>query len=218
MKVLLLFIPLLCAVGQQSQSPPKKDSLAPLPTAQEQIKALSQEVKALGEEVRRLKVANETIMSAVSNINSSLRDIMPLENDAAELDPSGTGYQAVATSEGRFFLSVEKTEPYLDGQRVYLKIGNPSLVTFNGCRAEVRWNTRPPKRAKQPENWTILAQELDALDSWEKKARSQEFDLTTSLLPGAWTAVNFVLPETESSQLGYLKVKLTVNRAVFLGR
>ena len=41
--------------------------------------------------------------------------------------------------------------------------------------------------------------------------------MTSLLSPGKWTSVDVVLPETTPAQLGYLRIKLSVDDVVFLG-
>ena len=84
-----------------------------------------------------------------NELAADYRALMPLEEDYTDLDPAAKGYGVIATNKGRFFIAVEKVETYLDGQRVFLRIGNPSSAAFGGCKLDVTWNSRGPSISSQ---------------------------------------------------------------------
>jgi hypothetical protein len=222
MRRLIAFV--IASVPVMAQAPTvERKAPPPPPTAQQQIKAIAQEIKDLKMEVAELKFRIEMLTDTLRMASNTVGDIVPLELEYADLDPSGNGYGVIATDRGRFFISVEKIEPYLDGQRVHLTVGNPSLVVFNGCILTVTWNERMPKSKLSDLNASstfeqrsaALQEQMGTMRAWEAKHRKQEFSLTTVLSPGRWTPIDVVLPNTTASQVGYLQVRLKVDRMSF---
>ena len=58
----------------------------------------------------------------------------------AELDPTSTGYAKADSNTGFFLVSCKKVEPYLNGHRVALAIGNPMGIRFNRFDVSPRRN------------------------------------------------------------------------------
>lgn len=58
----------------------------------------------------------------------------------AVFDPvSGQGYVAMDAGVGKLMVSIEDIEPYADGVKVRLAVGNPNAVTLNGLRGEATY-------------------------------------------------------------------------------
>lgn len=62
----------------------------------------------------------------------------------ATLDPDSKGYSYVSTDKGVFLFTVDGAEPFLDGHKIILRIGNPMNMTFSGFKLKVRYGKRPP--------------------------------------------------------------------------
>jgi hypothetical protein len=59
--------------------------------------------------------------------------------DFAMIAPSESGFQVVRHSTGLFFLSVERWEPYANGYRLHMKIGNPMAADYSNVTVSVEW-------------------------------------------------------------------------------
>jgi outer membrane murein-binding lipoprotein Lpp len=72
----------------------------------------------------------------------------------AELDTSHGAYAPIDNlgGVGTFFIAFEDAQPYLDGYKVRLKIGNPSTATYEGFQLHLTWG-----RAEVPEPIAIAA-------------------------------------------------------------
>jgi hypothetical protein len=86
------------------------------------------------------------------------------------------------------FVAIESVEPYLDGFKLNVKLGNPNYATIYGCVLKIG----PAKTDKSP-----------------KKAVS--VNLSETLRAGSWTYADFVLPGTTPAQLKNLEISISVS-------
>ena len=77
------------------------------------------------------------------------------------------GFQRLDTELGPFLVSVEGIIPYLNGHKLSLNIGNPSMSEFNGFTLKAKWGeTFKPKGEVTYADWE------ESLKSKEEKFRS----------------------------------------------
>src|SRR2546426_9185192 len=67
-----------------------------------------------------------------------------LEPKKAVVDATSKGYTFLESSVGILVVSCDGAQPYLDGYKVSLEVGNPLNVTFAGFRLKVRSGKAPP--------------------------------------------------------------------------
>jgi outer membrane murein-binding lipoprotein Lpp len=118
----------------------------------ERVDALTNEVHALRERTAELKLDQDNEQWLLTNqIDNVWVTLTPLDTDVrilkgnihrtVFLDATAKGFERIDTDTGSFFISVEDVQPYLDGYKLRLKIGNPSSATFNavlpGCPVPV---------------------------------------------------------------------------------
>lgn len=159
-------------------------------------------------EVDELKRQLENLTKQISDLQAEKKssdefmyqvwfDVSKLKKDSAELDPASPNtYIRVESDVGPLLVSLENAEPYLDGYKVHLTIGNPLSLTFKGFQIAATWAPR-----------------LSGNDyaGWLKKQKKKTFSLTQDLLSGRWNAVTLILPETKAEEVGYLEVSITIN-------
>jgi len=118
----------------------------------------------------------------------------------------GKGYQRVDANMGYFLVGLEKVEPYLDGQKITLSIGNPGNVTFHGFKIRASWSGRMPAANLSPEEKSKV---------WEafrsNKEREKEIALVDSLRPGTWNRVQFIISPKKAEEFGMLGIGITTN-------
>ncbi len=69
------------------------------------------------------------------------------------LDPTSKGYSAIRTSQGyKLLVDVVDIEPYTDGQKLTLAIGNPYAMSFVGFQLNVEYGPRGAGDAAQHKN------------------------------------------------------------------
>lgn len=119
------------------------------------------------------------------------------------IDPAGNpAFQRLRTSYGDFFVTLEGVEPYLDGIRVRLKVGNPTSADFNGFDLQVTWGERQPDLSGD-----------NAVPKWKRwrgEMRTKDCPFTNILTSGTWNKVSFILPATEPEQFGHLELSMSI--------
>lgn len=117
-------------------------------------------------------------------------------NETIWINPTSPDkYQRLDGTLGFFLVSLNRVEPYLDGQRVFLDIGNPSSISFDGFTLSAEWGKRVPDDTKQ---W----------EQWNAGLRQKELSFTDTLLPGMWTRVDFVLAPAPTTEFGHLALSI----------
>ncbi len=132
-----------------------------------------------------------------TNLNKSIQDLFADSLRATEhqlhlreavLDASDRDFSPVMTDVGNLLLKVESAEPFLDGYKLLLGIGNPHAMTITGGSVQVFWaNT------------------------------NKEFSISQELLPGKWTDVPLAITRANPQDLHNIKVSVNV-KAVGLSK
>jgi hypothetical protein len=131
----------------------------------------------------------------------------------ASFDPTETNprYESITTDHGILFVSASKVESYLDGQRLFLQIGNPSLAQFTTYTLSLKWNVREPPHPMKIEGLAEAGPVAETIRKWQDTERSKDFEMTDKpLIAGRWTPVDVVLPATKGSDFGYVAVKIKI--------
>lgn len=133
-----------------------------------------------------------------------------LKNKSVEINAVTPGYESIETNSGRFLIACDNVQPYLDGQKLQLRIGNLNLATYSGFKLKAKWGPKAPK---------FLAQTHDKnfglrWDQWKRSLREKEIELTADLKPGAWNAVEIVLAPAKSDELGYIELSMTTDKVM----
>jgi hypothetical protein len=147
-----------------------------------------------------LETVNARLLLAESQINKQIAEVSELKHGSAQLDPADpNAYYRIDTKVGPLLVLLANAQPYLDGCKVELQIGNPLAVTFSGFEVMARWNTR------------YIAPADDQFLSWKKNEKSKTFQFTQNLSPLHWSKVELVLPQTKAEDFGYLSVSVAVH-------
>ena len=91
-------------------------------------------------------------------------------------------------------ISCQGVEPYLQGYKLHLQIGNPTNLTVNNAQLGVRWGA-------------AYEAEKD-FASWYKSLKETTLTLTENLKPGFWNDVDVIVSPATASELAYLKVSI----------
>jgi hypothetical protein len=149
----------------------------------------------------------------VAQLEKELRDlrsrVLDLEmkaqrNSFAELDTSKETYQQVKSNNATFLMTFVKAEPYLNGYKVTLSIGNLTTATFNSFDLKLKWGAKEPEYS---DKW---------IDWWHGlKTKEQHF--TDDLVPGRWNRVEVALVPASANELGFLQVSIETNALTLRG-
>ena len=96
-------------------------------------------------------------------------------------------------------VSLKNVEPYLDGVKVYLEIGNLSSATYAGVVLKVKWGQRMEDFSGE-------------MVDYFRSLRETEISLVDTLKQGSWSKVEFTLAKTKPERFGLLEVTLETNK------
>jgi hypothetical protein len=179
--LVLSFVQLCCVSCDQSADTTNSERVKKLETEQVQLKA---KVDKLDSEMMGLHMA----LDSVKNQNSS-----------AVFDPSSKGYQRVDTSSGSFLVSLKDIQPYADGYRLKLSIGNPSSAEYSGFSLTAKWHKSFEKMTSE---------------DWQKEQPEKTFTYTEKLFPGSWNTVSLILSPAQKEELGYIEISMSTDQVM----
>ncbi len=184
----------------------KKQSDSPKVVTQEQVEALSSHIEQLEGKIEDERKWSSQLAEALSKtVTLSDRRLSRLEDDktnspndiekrlqhmpiwdTALLTSSDKGYSPLYTNSGVFFVALESAEPYLDGYKIRLRVGNLQSVTYLGFSLSLSLSGRKDR---------IEATFPDRLN------------------PGSWTIVEILSPKTNAKELSFMTATLNVAQA-----
>jgi hypothetical protein len=139
-----------------------------------------------------------------------------LADKSVIIDASTPGYTTIETGTGRFLIACDNVQPYLDGQKLTLRIGNPSLLTVSGFKLTATWGTHSPRYPANNPSTEEFAAWIEEYKRWERSLRVKEIDSPTDLKPGVWSNVDVVITPAKPEELAYLKLLMTTNKVSLL--
>jgi len=121
--------------------------------------------------------------------------------NSVTLDPSiPKQYARVNSSSGFFLVSLQDVEPYLDGVKVWLNIGNPLSATYGGFKIKAKWGPKwNPAPVKANPNY---------YKEWKSALREKELSFTDSLESGRWNSVELILSPATPEDFGHLELAI----------
>ncbi|MCX7866150.1 MAG: DUF3251 domain-containing protein [Limisphaera sp.] len=169
---------------------------------------------------KKVNTMAQSLVAYVTKLESDVRvELFSLRQSfkkVATLDPASKGYSPVSTDKGVLLFAVDGAEPFLDGHKFILRIGNPMNMTFSGFKLKVRYGKRPPAfpsfEVGDTNAVAVLQKWARDMQGWEKTVRETEFSFTDSLEPGAWNKIDFILKETKPEDVAHLEVSIETDR------
>jgi hypothetical protein len=150
---------------------------------------------------RQLKKAQEDIRTLQTQLGNLGRTVLSnQEPTAAIFDPSSPGlYMTSHTSIGAVLVSFGKAEPYLDGHKVQIEVGNPLSATITTYDLFVEWAPR----------FNADAPGAD-FQQWLRLTKQKTFSPMEPLKPGRWTRLELILPDTAPKDFGWFSIQVSV--------
>lgn len=124
------------------------------------------------------------------DLRISLLELQLNPYKTAYLTPGTDNYDIIDAGIGRLTISLDNVQPFANGSKVTLKIGNPTSATIDGVEADLEWGT--VDKTGIPVNDT---------------AKVKHVTFNEVLRAGAWTNVSCVLENTLPTELGFIRVK-----------
>jgi hypothetical protein len=132
---------------------------------------------------------NYQTKKAVENI-SAIEDRHEMENLSHSLDkllphfdPNQKAYTTVDTQNGKFLIECEYLEPYSNGYKLHLQVGNPNLMVFKDAKVGFLYGSGKTAQSS-----------IDVMN------------------PGSWTQTEIVLSPAKPEDLDTLSVGITTDR------
>lgn len=157
--------------------------------------ALQQENEKLKADISRL---NERASSLEGYRTYTISALGSLEKRPAYLNDSGN-YGIARTAHGPVLLAVEKVQPYLDGYKVTLSVGNITAANYTGAAFDVSWG---------------LPLDLKKYTA-EEYSKSQKIKIFSSIVnfnSGSYTYVDATLTPAKPEEIKEITVGIEFNR------
>jgi hypothetical protein len=165
--------------------------------------SVDKRIEELERQVRDLKKSNDDLEGLIEDVLKfadkswgSLRNQIDRIEERhfppnAALDPAKPGgYALIHLDSGLpLAISLKKLEPYLDGYKVTIQIGNPNTATFRGYSVNAVW--------------------ADA--GGAKKARTVSTSFPSTLEAGAWIDAEMILPNSAPADVKEIRVSVETN-------
>ena len=148
------------------------------------------------------------IVHLETEIRSLRRDLLKIQvrqsrYDSVSLDPTEKGYGRIDTSSGFFLVSIKNAEPYLDGYKLQLRIGNPTAARYTGFKLSVSWQ-KPYPEQRQGESDEEFSKRQE---QWaQEQPHEKEFSFTETLYPASWNSVSLVVSPANAEEIKSLTV------------
>jgi hypothetical protein len=112
-------------------------------------------------------------------------------NSWVSITPEEKGYSLLKTPFCNLLVITENVEPYLDGYKIHLKIGNPTSTDFSG--------------------FSLIYSSYQTTNFFET-VQTITNSVTDKLVSGYWTPVNFVLAPANPDRLRNTSVSVQLNQ------
>jgi hypothetical protein len=164
-----------------------------------QIALLRSRLQSLEKEAASLKSISRAHAELIVSTGS---EVSRLKHSSAEFDPAEPDkWVRVDTDARPLLVSVNGVEPYLDGCKLHLDVGNPNSFTVRGFHVNATWTRR-------------LGEDENTVD-WFKSRKNKSFNLEKQLLAGKRNPVELILPDTDPTEVGCIEISLKVDTLAF---
>lgn len=175
----------------------------------------SSSVGAAVESAANTKYEISELSTKVTQLESKVMVLEFQQNpyQTATFDPGDAkGYQRIDANVGTFLMTLDNVEPYLDGQKITLLIGNPNNMNFSGFKMKVKWGLRMPD-LKNPPGGDFNS----AWDAYQKSTKEKELSFTEALRPGMWNKVKLTISPAPAAEFGRFEVSMRTDQVSLIG-
>ena len=142
------------------------------------------------------------ILSMDSTTNHVNWELPTTDGKDAFLDVTKKDFSTVKSDVGTFLVSCQGVEPYLEGYKVHLQIGNPMAMLVSNPKITVEWGAALPKPGVD------MKDNNSAYEGWKKSLQQTSITLTSNLRPGFWNDVELVVSPAKANELAHFKVSI----------
>jgi hypothetical protein len=106
-------------------------------------------------------------------------------------------------------VSFKDAQPYLEGYRVTVELGNPLAADYDNAEIHVAWGGSEPSAYNEVlTNANALQKFNNAYQTWKNSLHSNDIPIPGRLFAGKWNKIQLVLSPAKPSDLGYVRIKL----------
>jgi hypothetical protein len=146
--------------------------------------------------------ASKTIVSLEKQVqNLAVKPVLQSRGDGVYLTPGSAGYSAIRFDLGTMTIAIDDIQPFANGSKVTLRIGNPLTATINGLKAKIEWGEVDEQGLPKDET-----------------AKSKDVIFSEELRSGTWTRVYAVLDGVRAEKLGFIRVKDVGHQGIALSK
>lgn len=145
-------------------------------------------MEELNSKLYALEVENKDLKQKVLEL--STRQEMADWDHIALLTPGDTGYIVVKFDLGSMTVRMTDIQPYANGSKVTLVLGNLTFAHVNGVKANLEWGKVTQSGAPD-----------------EGSLKAKEVSFAETLRPGAWNNVSVVLDGVPPQDLGFVRLR-----------
>lgn len=171
------------------------------------LRRIATQVKALRTEVDELNSKAigpvNLALGALDSRLTKLEDSHSLIASKIVLNFASKSFTRLATPSGVLFVSVQDAQPYLDGYKVFLDIGNPSNASLVGGNLEISWGPKPRK----PIGSEDTKQNIRA--DWFLDRMVKTVELAQPIRSGSWNKVELILTPAKAADLELVEMSAT---------
>lgn len=161
-------------------------------TGEEKISSLDSRVKRLEDTIESLKLENQSLRSKIEG-----QELLQNFREIAYLTPNSVEYSIIDTVIGKLTVSLLNIQPYANGSKVTLRIGNLTTAHILGLKANIDWGT--VDHQGNPNN---------------SEARSREVSLGEMHSSGSWMNTDVVLDGIPPASLGFVRLHDVSHRGI----
>ena len=174
----VIALPLSASLGGCGQSGSSRDELkSQLAATRARVEKAEATVSALRDEFEQLKRQRD--------IDDLLKDF----DRVAYLTPGAEAYSTVKCDLGVLTIQLADVQPYANGSKVVLRLGNTLSSSIDGLKSTIDWG-------RVDASGTAI----------NEGAKSKEITFSQTLRGGAWTSVPLVLDGLPPSELGFVRL------------
>lgn len=96
-------------------------------------------------------------------------------------------------------------QPFLDGYKVILNLGNPTTATYRNFKLKVKWGKEFDYEKDEPEEW-------------RKSLKETEKRFLDELKPASWNKVELVLTPAKSEEIKYIELSMETDEVMLYER
>ena len=142
------------------------------------------------------------IMSMDSAANHVNWELPTANGNDAFLDVTKKDFSTVKSDVGTFLVSCQGVEPYLEGYKVHLQIGNPMAMLVSNPKITVEWGAALPKPGAD------IKDNNSAYQAWKTSLQQTSITLNSNLRPGFWNDVEIVVSPAKANELDHFMVSI----------